>query len=169
MITEETAAAPMGASLGWLIQLDGDVHRNAFLNSPWVKAVLPIRPGRERDAFTFLQRPEVAGTEGLDELYPFDPAMDPPDYAGLTIQGALFKIADKIAAEYKDSLTPVKIDPADVNSELALPTEVVFAHGFDPLEGGIAFGGEPFKVFSQWIEVLPTDQVVATEYSLKGL
>lgn len=169
LITEETAPAPQGASLGWLIQLDGDTHRNAFLNSPWVKAVLPIRPGRERDAIAFLQRPEVAGTDGLDEPYPFDAANDPPDYGGLTIKEVLFKIADKIAAEYKASLTPVKVDPDEVNSQLALPAETVFAHGFDPLEGGIAFGTDAFKVFSQWIEVLPTDQVVATEYSLKGL
>ncbi len=169
LITEETTPAPQGASLGWLIQLDGDTHRNAFLNSPWVKAVLPIRPGRERDAIAFLQRPEVAGTDGLTEAYPFDAASDPADYAGLTIKQVLFKIADKIADEYKASLTPVKVDLADVNSKLALPTETVFAHGFDPLEGGIAFGPDAFKVFSQWIEVLPTDQVVATEYSLKGL
>jgi hypothetical protein len=169
LITEETTPAPLGSSLGWLIQLDGDVHRNAFLNSPWVKAVLPIRPGRERDAISFLQRPEVAATDGLDEDYPFDAANDPAAYKGLTIKEVLFKIADKIADEYKASLTPVKVDPTDVNSKLALPTETVFAHGFDPLEGGIAFGADAFKVFSQWIEVLPTDQVVATEYSLKGL
>ena len=49
---------------------------------------------------------------------------------------------------------------------MALPAEVVFAHGFDPLEGGISFGKEPFKVFSQWTEILPTEQVVATEYNL---
>ena len=134
-----------------------------------MKAVLPIRPGREREAIAFLQRPEVAGTDGLDESYPFDAANDPPEYNGLSIKDVLVKIADKIANEYKASLTPVKVDPTDINSKLALPTETVFAHGFDPLEGGIAFGTEAFKVFSQWIEVLPTDQVVATEYSLKGL
>jgi hypothetical protein len=52
---------------------------------------------------------------------------------------------------------------------MALPTETVFAHGFDPLEGGIAFWNGAFKVFSEWMEVLPTDQVVATEYNLKEL
>jgi hypothetical protein len=169
LITEETAPAPQGASLGWLIQLDGDVHRNAFLNSPWVKAVLPIRPGRERDAIAWLRRPEVADTDGLSEPYPYDAAQDPPDYKGLTIEQVLLKIADKITQEYQASLTPVPVDPAGVNPAMALPTETVFAHGFDPLEGGIKFGSEPFAVFSQWIEILPTDQVVATEYSLKGL
>jgi hypothetical protein len=34
---------------------------------------------------------------------------------------------------------------------------MVFAHGFDPLEGDIAFGSEAFKIFSQWIEILPTN------------
>jgi hypothetical protein len=166
LITEETTPAPMGASLGWLIQLDGDVHRNAFLNSPWVKAVLPIRPGREREAIAWLQRPEVAGTDGLDQPYPYDAAQDPPDYAGLKIRDVLLKIADKIAQEYQASLVPVPIDPAGVNPQVALPTETVFSHGFDPLEGGIKFGSNAFEVFSQWIEILPTDQVVATEYKL---
>lgn len=169
LITEETEPAPQGASLGWLTQLDGDAHRNAFLNSPWVKAVLPIRPGRERDAIAWLQRPEVAGTDGLAELYPFDPTQDPPDYNGLTIEQVLLKIADSIAAEYEASLTPVPVDPAKISPQMALPTETVFTHGFDPLEGGIKFGADAFTVFSQWIEVLPTDQVVATEYKLTGL
>jgi hypothetical protein len=31
--------------------LDGDSLRNAFLNTPWVKAVIPIRTGQERAAF----------------------------------------------------------------------------------------------------------------------
>ena len=169
MITEETVPAAQGASLGWLLQIDGDTHRNAFLNSPWVKAVVPIRPGRERDAIAFLQRPEVADTDGLEEPYPFDMTSDPLDYRGLTIKEVLLKIADKITDEYKRSLVPVKTDPEDVNSKLALPAETVFEIGFDPLEGGIAFDNGAFKVFSEWTEVLPTDQVVATEYSLKGL
>jgi hypothetical protein len=45
-----------------------------------------------------------------------------------------------------------------------LPTEKVFEHGFDPLVGCFNAGGEvPYQVFSQWVEVLPTDQVVAVE------
>ena len=169
LITEETTPAPQGSSLGWLIQLDGDTRRNAFLNSPWVKAVLPIRPGRERDAITFLQRPEVAHTDGLNKPYAYDPTTDPPEYKGLTIEAVLLKIADKIKEEYLLSLKPVPINSATKNSKMALPTETVFAEGFDPLEGGIAFNNGAFKVFSEWTEVLPTDQVVATEYSLKGL
>lgn len=166
LFTEESEPAPLGASLGWFLQLDGDANRNAFLNSPWVKAVLPIRPGRERDAMAYLGRPEVAGTDGLDEPYPFDPAQDPPEYQGKKLRDVLLIIGDRIAAEQEQSLTPVALKPGDPNSELALPTEVVFSHGFDPLQGGIAFGKEPFEVFSQWTEILPTEQVVATEYDL---
>ncbi|TCL67305.1 LysM peptidoglycan-binding domain-containing protein [Rhizobium sp. BK251] len=166
LFTEESEPAPLGASLGWFLQLDGDANRNAFLNSPWVKAVLPIRPGRERDAMTFLGRPEVAGTDGLEEAYPFDASQDPPEYQGRTLREVLLMIAEKIADEHELSMTPVPVRPGAPNAELALPTETVFSHGFDPLAGGIAFGKEPFKVFSQWIEILPTDQVVATEYRL---
>lgn len=166
LFTDESEPAPLGASLGWFLQLDGDANRNAFLNSPWVKAVLPIRPGREKDAMTFLSRPEVAGTDGLDEPYPFNAAEDPPEYQGKSLRDVLLMIAAKIAEEQEKSMTPIPVRPGEPNSDLALPTEIVFAHGFDPLAGGISFGKEPFKVFSQWTEILPTEQVVATEYRL---
>lgn len=166
LFTEESQPAPLGASLKWMLQLDGDANRNAFLNSPWVKAVLPIRPGREREAMEFLGRPEVAGTDGLDEPYKFVADEDPPEYQGKTLRQVLLLIAERIAAEQDKSLTPVPVRPGEPNSEMALPTETVFAHGFDPLAGGISFGKEPFKVFSQWTEILPTEQVVATEYRL---
>ena len=55
----------MGSSLGWMLQLDGDDMRNAFLNAPWVKAVLPIRPGKELEASNWLQQSHVEGTDGL--------------------------------------------------------------------------------------------------------
>ena len=169
LITEETAPAPFGSSLGWLIQLDGDAQRNAFLNSPWVKAVLPIRPGYEREAIAFLQRPEVAGKDGLDQDYEYHDG-DPPEWKGLSIKEVLLLIADKIRHQYeKVEMKPTPLDPGMAESKMALPTETVFAKGFDPLEGGIAFDKGAFQVFSQWTEVLPTDQIVATEYSLKGL
>jgi len=37
-VTEDSAPARLGSSLGWLLQLDGDNLRNAFLNAPWVKS-----------------------------------------------------------------------------------------------------------------------------------
>jgi hypothetical protein len=40
----------------------------------------------------------------------------------------------------------------------------VFQKGFDPLAGGVRFDADPLAVFDQWVEVLPTDQVVAVQY-----
>jgi hypothetical protein len=42
--------------------------RNAFLNAPWVKAIVPIRPGRERDAIDWLKG-VLEGDEGLDAVH----------------------------------------------------------------------------------------------------
>ncbi len=64
-ITAESNPAPMGSSLGWRMQLDGDRHRNAFLNSPWARACLPIRPGLEREALAWLAK-HVEGDIGYD-------------------------------------------------------------------------------------------------------
>ena len=69
MITEDSAPARLGSSLGWLIQLDGDNLRNAFFNAPWVKAVIPIRPGHELEAFEWLKQSAVEGTAGLGETF----------------------------------------------------------------------------------------------------
>ena len=51
---------------------------------------------------------------------------------------------------------------ADTTSDVVVvPTETVYEHGFDPLAGGFEVNVDPTKVFSQWIEVLATDQVAA--------
>ena len=63
-ITEDSNPARLGSSLGWLLQLDGDNMRNAFLNAPWVKAVIPIRPGKEKAAINWLKG--VEGINGID-------------------------------------------------------------------------------------------------------
>jgi hypothetical protein len=143
MITEESQPAPLGASLGWLIQLDGDSHRNAFLNSPWVQAVLPIRPGKEKDAIAWLKQAEVEGGENLSSQY-----LGPE---GGTVEAALLNLAGAVGNL-----------GTDINNTLA--TETVFQTGFDPLEGGFRAPEGSFDKFDQWIEVLPTDQVVALEY-----
>ncbi len=64
-ITAQSEPAQMGSSLGWMIQLDGDTRRNEFLNSPWVRVCLPIRPGREREAIEWLAH-HVEGEIGYD-------------------------------------------------------------------------------------------------------
>jgi hypothetical protein len=151
LITEDSEPAKSGASLGWLLQLDGDDHRNAFLNSPWVKAVVPIRPGREEAALNWLMRAHVEGSDGLDAVYGgTDLHLKPPHN---TIADALRALAQQVTA---------------LNTDLKSVTaaEKVYQNGFDPLEGGFQVTGTPFETCSQWIEVLPTDQVVAVDYVL---
>jgi hypothetical protein len=50
----------------------------------------------------------------------------------------------------------------DIQNVLA--ADKVFEKGFDHLAGGFAAGLDANEVFSQWISVLPTDQIVAVEY-----
>jgi hypothetical protein len=69
-ITAESEPAPVGRSLGWAMQIDGDDRRNEFLNSPWVRVCVPIKPGREREAIAWLAD-HVEGSLG------YDPAQEP--------------------------------------------------------------------------------------------
>jgi hypothetical protein len=147
LITEGSNPAPSGASLGWLLQLDGDARRNAFLNSPWVKAVIPIRPGREKAALEWLTKAHVEGSDGLDaqiEAQETELSGSGPK----TIRDAIMALAATVTAGQ--------------NMDNTLASEKVYEKGFDPLEGG--FEVRPFDVFDQWTEVLPTDQVVAVDY-----
>jgi hypothetical protein len=64
-ITAESEPAPLGSSLGWMIQLDGDNRRNEFINSPWVRVCIPMRLGRERAAIQWLAR-HIEGEIGYD-------------------------------------------------------------------------------------------------------
>jgi hypothetical protein len=64
-ITSDSEPAPVGSSLGWILQLDGDDRRNEFINSPWVRACVPIYPGREREAIAWLAE-HVEGKVGYD-------------------------------------------------------------------------------------------------------
>jgi hypothetical protein len=148
LITEDTQPAPFGSSLGWLQQIDGDERRNEFLNAAWVKAVLPIRPGHEVEALDWLSQVNVEGKEGLMQDYPFQPG-DPESYKG----EKLYKVLEFLAAELQESNTDMKNTRA---------TETVFETGFDPIGGGFR-PAEPYMVFDEWVEVLPTDQVVALE------
>jgi DNA-directed RNA polymerase subunit F len=181
-ITEDSAPAKLGSSLGWLLQLDGDNLRNAFLNSPWVKAVIPIRLGKEHEAVNWLQQAHVEGSDGLDAEYSAS-ADDPPELHSspghdVTIEDALNYLIEKIHDFNEKASTPVMPDPANPQDPAnhfagSLPTEAVFEHGFYPLQGGVHFEGEGTEqtIFSQWLEILPTDQIVALqiEYDPKTL
>jgi hypothetical protein len=147
LITEDSDPARLGSSLGWLLQLDGDDRRNAFLNSPWVKAVIPIRPGRERAALRWLELARVEGSDGLDAKY----GGPEPSLRGKTIRQALHQLAEEIATLNTDEKNVLAVDR-------------LYEKGFDPLEKGFQATGKPFELYDQWIEVLPTDQVVAVDY-----
>lgn len=170
-ITEDSVPAKLGSSLGWLLQLDGDDLRNSFLNAPWVKAVIPIRPGKERAAMNWLQRLHVEGTEGLDDRYvapPAELAGIPHSGAFVTIRDAIHHLCDEVAKKHSESLQVDRYPSDEINDDnrvSATPIDKVYEHGFYPLQGGFraAAGGEDFEVFDQWIEVLPTDQVVPVE------
>jgi hypothetical protein len=148
LITELTQPAPLGSSLGWLIQSDGDARRNEFLNAAWAKAVLPVRPGREKDALKWLRQASVEGQGALDLTYLFQPG-DPAEYQGKKVG----EVLDLLASQLETSNTLI------ANT---LAAEEVFETGFDPLDGGFR-PANPYEIFDQWIEVLPTDQVVAVE------
>jgi hypothetical protein len=167
-ITEDSAPARLGSSLGWLLQLDGDNMRNAFLNAPWVKAVIPIRPGQERAAINWLQRLHVEGTDGLDDAYVAaadELARIPHSGPVVTIRDAILNLCDMVAAKHDKALTVGRYPGDEINDDnrvSATPIEKVYEHGFYPLQGGFRAmqAGEDFEVFDQWVEVLPTDQVV---------
>lgn len=157
LITEDSQPAPEGSSLGWTIQLDGDERRNEFLNAAWVKAVIPIQPGRELDALAWLQNENVEGVDGLADPYVPQPG-DPPGYTG-TVGAVLAMMATDLAAQN-----------ADITNTLG--TETIFEAGFDPLANGIKLdpsidfkqNAPPYQTFDFWLEILPTDQVVAVDY-----
>lgn len=152
-ITEDSTTAKLGSSLGWLLQLDGDNLRNAFLNAPWVKAVIPIRPGREKAALNWLRSIEGHENDGWDTPYVGE---DDAEFLGKTIGEVLEIITDRMEKENGDIKNVLEADR-------------VFEHGFDHLAGGFDAGLPANQVFSQWISVLPTDQIVAVEYEPKDL
>lgn len=147
LVTESSRPAPLGSSIGWLVQLDGDALRNAFLNAPWVKAVLPVRPGRELAAIEWLKQPHVEGSDGLDA----DAVDERGRRTGQTIEDRLRAAAREIAVKAGED-------------ERYAAEQRVFETGFDPLRGGLGLGGEPLDVFAQWVEVVPTRQVVPVPY-----
>ncbi len=188
-ITEDSTPARLGSSLGWLLQLDGDNLRNAFLNAPWVKAVIPIRPGREWRALDWLSSDEIEGSGGLDALYEAKDATERQtivsvvkghawDNPALTARYASLAPADitildvirylVVRIQARQEAGRSKVADPDDSTLGYLPTDRVFEHGFDPLQGGFRADPEDsvknaFEIFDQWIDILPTDQIVPVE------
>lgn len=164
-ITNDSKPAKFGSSLGWLLQLDGDNQRNTFLNAPWVKAVIPIRPGKEKAAINWLK--QVEGMNGISDTDMY--AGNEADLQGKSMTEVLNILAERVANKHKEALQTKKIpDPANPLDESlavsATPVDKVYEHGFYPLQGGFRVNvNTEFEVFDQWIEILPTDQIVAVE------
>ena len=176
-ITEESEPAKLGSSLGWLLQLDGDNMRNAFLNAPWVKAVIPIRPGREEAAINWLKG--VEGMNGItDDFIYHSSNPNEVDINGNPLEGqkmidVLMDLAQKVRRKYDEGINTGTFpradevsDPAlvDDNTVTATPIDRVYEHGFFPLEGSFRVNvTKNYEIFDQWLEILPTDQIVPVE------
>jgi hypothetical protein len=177
-ITDESEPAALGSSLGWLLQLDGDNRRNAFLNAPWVKAVIPIRPGKEEAAINWLRG--VEGMDGItDDVIYHSSNPDEKDVDGNPLDGqkmidVLFDLAKKIARKHREGIEtgvypkasevadPVLVD--DENTVTSTPIDRVYEHGFVPLENSFRANVDGnYEIFDQWIEIVPTDQIVPIE------
>ena len=104
-------------------------------------------PGREAAAIKWLRLAHVEGADGLDERY----RGPEPALAGKTVEEALTTLA-------------AELQQTNTSSTSLAAVETVFENGFDPLGGGFRGSGKPYEVFDQWVEVLPTDQVVAVDY-----
>ena len=183
LITSKSDPAPMGASLGWLLQLDGDDLRNAFLNAPWVKTVIPIRPGKEQAALVWLKGAGVEGADGLEndyaavnqaELDEINQKLGRSIGTKVTILDALEYLCETVASKDKESRGVKSYPMTEINDDnkvSATPIEKVYEHGFYPLRGGFRVQPDDpnvdsnnkdknFQVFDQWVEVVPTDQIV---------
>ncbi len=180
-LTESSDPARLGSSLGWLMQLDGDNLRNAFLNAPWVKAVLPIRPGMEEAALNWLTRIEGTNGIGADDVYhtnnPKEVDSDGNPLDGQPMFDVLKDLARQVKEKHEKGLVSGKYPKVDQtgpanpvltdasNTVTATPVDRVYEHGFYPLLGGFRnnVGDSDYETVDQWVEILPTDQVVPVE------
>ncbi|MGJ6969222.1 hypothetical protein ACSDR0_45770 [Streptosporangium sp. G11] len=127
-ITADSEPAPLGRSLGWCIQLDGDNRRNEFLNSPWYRICLPIRAGREREAIAWLAS-HVEGEIG------YDPTKEPlsgllaaidgrrANEAGLGVDGPDWVTVDATVGAPENPLSPEGVYPVVQTFDVTVPTE----------------------------------------------
>jgi hypothetical protein len=177
-ITADSDPARFGSSLGWLLQLDGDNMRNAFLNAPWVKAVIPIRPGKEEAAVNWLKGVEGFNGIGDTDIYQTDNTNE-KDINGNPLNGqkmidVIMDLAKKVQKKHQDGIKngqyPTQDEIADPplvdadNVVTSTPIDRVYEHGFYPLQGGFRANVKGnFEIFDQWLEILPTDQVVPVE------
>ncbi len=127
-VTAESEPAPLGSSLGWLIQLDGDARRNGFINSPWIRICLPIRARREREAIAWVAK-HVEGTFGYDPtrnplkdlLTTIEERRGAEDALGL--DGPEYVTVESSAGAPEDPLSPEGVYPVVDEFEVTVPTD----------------------------------------------
>ena len=88
---------------------------------------------------------------------------------GLTFEEMLFALADAVklrhdkSKEVKQETVEDPVSGEDLTLNYLAP-ERVFERGFDRLKSGFRATpdeADPFPIIDQWVEVLPTDQIVA--------
>lgn len=127
-ITAESEPAPMGSSLGWVLQLDGDTRRNEFLNSPWVRTCLPIRPGREREAVEWLAK-HIEGEIGYNAAQePLKGLLEDMESARsregqLGVDGPDYVTVDSTVGAPGAALEPENVYPMIDEFECTVPTD----------------------------------------------
>lgn len=127
-ITAESEPAPLGSSLGWLIQLDGDRRRNEFLNSPWARICIPMRAGREREAIQWLAK-HLEGDVGYDInagplaglLTEIEKYRERENKLGLN--GADYVTVDSTAGAPADPAKPEGVYPVVEEFDVTMPTD----------------------------------------------
>lgn len=127
-ITAESEPAPMGSSLGWVMQLDGDTRRNEFINSPWVRVCLPIHPNRENEAISWLAKhiegeigytPDKGLLKGLLE----DIKKIRGDQDALGINGPEYVTISSTVGAPSGPAKPENVFPVIDEFEVTIPTE----------------------------------------------
>jgi hypothetical protein len=133
----------------------------------------------------WLQNVSVEGSDGLGDAY----AAPQPELnairaslglaagAVVTISHAIRHLCQVVAQKQREANVVNKYPETEINDDnkvSATPIEKVYEHGFYPLQGGFRVDpadpeADPnntarnFQVFDQWIEILPTDQIVPVE------
>jgi hypothetical protein len=119
----------------------------------------------------------AASAEELQQIRAQLLAQDPADPVGnsnrVTLSDAIRALCQLVAEKHRQSSQVDKFPKGpeihDDQRVSATPVEKVYEHGFRPLENGFRVDptdpdrehpGRYFQVFDQWVEVLPTDQVV---------
>lgn len=130
---ENAKRIPVGSSLNWEHQLDGDFQRDMFLNAPFAWVCLPVRAGKEQDAQAFLDefglfvgkekrfdelQIELKVLRAFERLFPIPP--DVKEYSGDSTLGKNTLVQEFLKwAGYVKSTEPepIKLDLPSKPSE----------------------------------------------------